>query len=164
MRSFVKLAAIAAVLGLAGCAGKFQQVYDERIDETYAVGGGEYSTGPRIYVFAKLAEANGNTVICGAWARESANAAAAGADLAVLEGTRIIAGGETVLSGVEKLPQRRFRSNMRNALAYCFLTDKPWKEAYGQGKPVVQALRYQSRKSRLVVAEFIPGPLPEVIK
>ena len=164
MKTLLGMAAVATALVLSGCGTSLKKAYDARIDQTYAVGGGEYATGPRIYVFAKLVEQGGATAICGAWARESSNGNTAGADHDVLSGIRIEHSGQTLLRGVEDFPQRRFRSNMRNSISYCFLTENPWQPGYANSKPEIIATQFQRRLSRRVVTVFTPGPLPDVIQ
>ncbi|MEM7190471.1 MAG: hypothetical protein AAF439_12740, partial [Pseudomonadota bacterium] len=61
MRTLKTLAACCAVLLLAGCISPPKKVFDERINDSFAQGGGEYTSGPRIFIFAALREQGGQT-------------------------------------------------------------------------------------------------------
>ncbi|MEM1162068.1 MAG: hypothetical protein AAGJ28_14130 [Pseudomonadota bacterium] len=156
--------ALAMIVSLSACASSVKEVYDARIDQTFAVGGGEYTSGPKIFVLAGLRQEGDNTVVCGAWAQDAKNANITGSELEVLEGTRVRHSGVTIMSGVEKFPRRKLRANMRNTLANCFLTDTVWQDSFANTPPSVVASRYQRRSSRNKITEFVPGPVPNVIQ
>ena len=154
---------VAGLLVLLAACTQVERTDSDVIDASYGVGGGAFDSGPVLYIIAGVRERAGKTVVCGAWALDGRSGLLAHSSHEVLDGARITAGGQTLMSGLIDFRKLRFRQNQTGRKANCFITEVPWLPDFAARQPAIETIMYQSRTSRREVTRYDPGPVARIV-
>ena len=119
---------IGPVLALAACTTYVGQTTATLLGHDILKSGGSYSSGGGITVAAELREANGQTMVCGAWAQSvEQSILTKGAARGVLASSSIYHGRERVAQDLTFMQEVQPAADYSASEARCRLTERAWR-------------------------------------
>lgn len=137
------LACLAAAAALAGCVALPWPRGVEPVTPAYAAGGGRYDDGATVIILTRTFEQAGNTAVCGTRTAHSMTGRTLFLNRQVAGAAALEIAGDRIATGLDRLPEAPFRPDMTGATAACFLTDRPWRQAYAEAAPQIRIPRLQ---------------------
>lgn len=134
-------ACLAALL-LAGCAPAPSPLATEAVTPDYVAGGGHYDDGSALIFLVRVFEQDGRTAFCGTRTAQSTGRTTIYHHM-VAGAAMLRVAGDPIASGLQRLPEARWRPDMTGATARCFVTDRPWRPEYAGATPEIRVPRQQ---------------------
>ena len=150
-------------LGLAACT-TVQPAGNATLGANPVLDGGTFSSGGGLTVAAEIRESAGQTAVCGVWAQSERQSVLTKFKAErVIETGSVAVNGETVVRGLQFMPEVTPMGDYAGAQATCVRTERPW-SARDTGAQVAiripqQIVVYEPDVSGVLKVEFKPtGP------
>lgn len=132
----------ALATSLGGCAVATAPQIVAQLGSDPVLSGGTYSTGGGLTVAADIREYEGRTLVCGIWAQsEQQSILSKGKARGVVASGSIAVGGQTVVRGLDFMPEVPPMSDYAGQEAGCTLTDRPWQPRDASAAPEIRIPR-----------------------
>jgi len=106
------------------------------------LGGGSFSSGGGLTVAAELRESAGRVAVCGVWAQSERQSVLTKFKAARVIGTGSVAvNGETLVSGLQFMPEVAPMGNYAGAQASCVRTERAWGDSLRQARVDINIAR-----------------------
>jgi hypothetical protein len=146
-----------ATLALAACT-TVQPAGKATLGPNPVLGGGSFSSGGGLTVAADLRESAGRVAVCGVWAQSERQSVLTKFKAKRVIGTGSIAvNGETVVRGLQFMPEVAPMADYAGAQAACVRTERAWAENLRQARVDINIAR------QVVEREISPGGVLEVV-
>ena len=136
-------APILVVLALAACVRLPAPLGMEAVGPAYHAAGGKWDDGAAVLILLRAFEQSGRVAFCGARTAHSTTTRTFLHTDAVADTASFSLAGDRIHQGLGMLPEARYQPDMTGAPARCYLTHRPWREAYVGAAPEIRLPRLQ---------------------
>lgn len=122
------------LLLLTGCAIHEPVGYDA-VNEDYAIGGGEWSSGGGITAVARVLQRDGATVVCGAWTTDRQSVLSVPYNRDVMQVGSVYLAGERLVQNLAFMTYVPEADSLAGVQARCVASGEAWRPEFAEAEP-----------------------------